>query len=169
MTDPSTTHAPPDWRANNLCITETEADELLDYLDLRLGHSVSEVVRNLYLRLRTARRQPTQEGSMTYIPKQHDDGVFHPPQSVRPIPDRQPSRGMVVRKVDVTGISGLGHIVEYCVFSDGATAWRWLGGPPQNQPKWEFYDNPGVAPFLQISGHNGNTELVWIDEPPPEQ
>lgn len=169
MNDPSTSTAPTDRRPDNLCITAAEADELLDYLDLRLGHSVSEVVRNLYLRLRAARRQPTQEGPMSsYIPENNED-VFHaPPQRVRPIPTRQPSRGMVIRKVDVTGVSGAGHIAEFCVFSDGGTAWRWLGGPPQDQPKWEFYDNPGVAPFLQISGHNGNTEIVWIDEAPQQ-
>lgn len=165
-----TTHDPPSQRTNRLHITEAEADALLDFLQPRLGHSVSEVVRNLYVRLHTTQRQPTQEGLMTYIPQEHDDGVFHaPPQQVRPFPDRQPRRGLVVRRVDITGISGTGVIAEICVFSDGFTIFRWLGGPPQNQPKFEVYDNHGIEPFLQISGHNGNTEIIWIDELAPQQ
>lgn len=92
-----------------------------------------------------------------------EEVTYAPMQPVREAPARQPRRGLVVRKRDVTGISGLGVIAEFCIFSDDAVAWRWLGGSPQNQPKWEIYDNKGVAPFLQISGHNGNTEIVWLD------
>jgi hypothetical protein len=163
---PAANSAPPGQRTITLSFTEGQADDIM--ADLPLGHSVSEATRDLYVRLREALKQPAQEEPMSYIPENHDDGVIHaPPQPVRPIPERQPSRGTALRKVDITGISGLGHIVEFCVFSDGATAIRWLGGPPRNQPKFEFYDNPGIAPFQQISGHNGNTEIVWIDDEPP--
>lgn len=103
---------------------------------------------------------------MTPTYDNYDDGVIHaPPQPVRPSPERMPCRVLAIRQRDVTGVSGVGHIAELFVASDGATAIRWLGGPPQDQPKWEFYDKPGTAPFEQISGHNGNTELVWIDDP----
>lgn len=167
MSDPSTTQAPHSRRKIVVEFTEGQADDVLN--DLPLGHSVSDATRNLYLQLRDELRQP-QEGSMSHTPLSHDDGVLYmPPQQVRPIPPRDPSRGTILRKVDVTGISGLGHIAEFCIFSDGACAIRWLGGEPQNQPKWEFYDNPGIEPFIQISGHSGNTEIVWLDEPAPQQ
>ncbi len=169
MTDPPTNPAPSDQRRVTVAFTEAEIDEMLDFLDLRLGHSVSEAPRDLYRRLREARRHHPQGAPMPHTPDDDDDDAFYaPPQPVRPSPAVLPRRGIVIRTVDVTGISGLGHIVEFCKFSDGATAWRWLGGPPQNQPKWEFYDNPGTAPFEQISGHNGNTEIVFIDDPEPD-
>lgn len=153
-----------------LIFTRGQAADIMD--DLPLGHSVSAATRNLYLKLREKLRRP-QGGPVPDIPtanRADDDGTFYaPPQVVRPMPARQPARGAVIRKRDGTGISGLGHIAEFCVFSDGATAIRWLGGPPQNQPKFEFYDNPGIRPFIQISGHNGNTEVVWIDGNPDEE
>lgn len=165
MSDPTTTQ-----RTITLDFTEGEADGIL--ADLPLGHSVSQATRDLYVKLRAARRQLPQETVVphTAVPVDPDEDVMYaPPQTVRPAPERDPSRGVIIRKVDVTGISGLGHIVEFCVFSDGACALRWLGGEPQNQPKWEFYDNPGIEPFIQISGHNGNTEVVWIDPPAQQQ
>ena len=93
-----------------------------------------------------------------------DDIEFAPVQQTRPWPQGEPRRGRIVRKHDVTGISGVGVIAEFCVFSDQFTVIRWLGGPPQHQPKHEIYDNPGIDPFLQISGHNGNTVVVWLDD-----
>lgn len=169
MSDPSTAQAPlPAPRTITLTFTEGQADAIMD--GLPLGHSVNEAIRDLFIRLREARRQPAQEGPMSYIPEDHDDGVFHaPPQPVRPIPQQQPSRGLIMRKADPTGISGVGCIAQFCVFSDGGTAIRWLGGPPQDEPKFEVYDRPGIGPFVKISGHNGNTEIVWIDEPAPQQ
>lgn len=73
----------------------------------------------------------------------------------------------IYRKQDVTGISGVGFIGICFVAPDGAAAYRWFGGPPQDQPKWESYDNPGTAPFEQISGHTGNTVLIPV-QPEPE-
>jgi hypothetical protein len=163
MNDTPAIGVPPARRKIWLDFAEGEADDIL--VDLPLGHSVSEATRNLYLRLREARRTPPQ-GEDVPEPPEHPDIFYAPPQPVRPSPARLPVRGIVVRKVDVTGISGLGHIAEFCIFSDGATAIRWLGGPPQNQPKTEQYDNPGIEPFVQISGHNGNAEIIWIDDEP---
>lgn len=160
MTTPSTAPTPLK-RTITMHFTEGEADDIL--ADLPLGHSVSEATRDLYRRLRDERRQP-QGGSVPH-PADQDDGVIYAPmQPVRHAPENLPRRGLVIRSKDVTGISGLGVIAEFTVFSDGATVWRWLGGPPQDQPKFEFYDKPGIDPFVQISGHGGNTEIVWIDE-----
>jgi hypothetical protein len=155
----------PDRARIHLDLSAREASDIMD--DLPLGHSVTNATRNLYIYLREELRSQTQGEPMAKPSDCDDDGVIYaPPQVVRPMPSRQPARGAVTRKVDVSGVSGLGHIVEFCVFSDGATAIRWLGGPPQNQPKFEFYDNPGIQPFIQISGHNGNTEVIWIDNNP---
>jgi hypothetical protein len=171
VTPPSTT---TDADVLLVPVTRGEALELME--DLPLGHSVSESTRSLYTRLREWLRSPAPlpdaPADLPTVPLQRDgeqDIHYAVPQVVRPAPEQEPVRGAVVRKVDITGISGLGHIAEFCVFSDGATAIRWLGGPPQNQPKFEFYDNPGIEPFMQISGHSGNTEVVWIDPPAPQQ
>jgi hypothetical protein len=69
------------------------------------------------------------------------------------------------RKVDVTGISGTGIRVEGVVFSDGWGVSHWLDMPPMNEPKTEVWHNPGVAPLVKISGHNGASEVVWLDRP----
>ena len=135
--------------------------------DLPLGQSVSPETRALYEQLRDKVRGHAQPEPLAAVPApvDEDDQLPVPPMLVRPPPSRLPRRGQIHRTVDVTGISGLGVIAEFCEMSDGAVAYRWLGGPPQHQPKWEVYDNPGVAPFEQISGHQGNTKVVWLDEP----
>lgn len=98
-----------------------------------------------------------------------DDDILHaPPQIVRPAPAELPRRFHIVRTVDVTDISGVGIIGEGVQVSDGAVAFRWLGGPPQDEPAWQVYDNKTTKPFVKISGHNGNTKIVWLDPPPPD-
>jgi hypothetical protein len=72
-------------------------------------------------------------------------------------------RFAVNRHVDVTGVSGTGIRVEGVVFSDGWGVTHWLDMPPMREPKTEVWHNPGVTPFQKISGHNGKTEVVWLD------
>ena len=139
--------------------TDEDIDELLE--DLPGGQSIKPVTRRLHRELRDARRRVPQGDQ---VETDQDDLLHAPAQPVRPAPARLPRRGYIVRKQDVTGISGVGVIGELMQASDGAVAYRWLGGPPQNQPKWEFYDNKTTAPFEQISGHTGKTEIVWIDD-----
>jgi hypothetical protein len=162
MNDPSAAGATAEQRDHYIHVPAGQIDDILD--DLPGGHSVSEATRNLYRRLIEARRGSPPQNDVLPLVLDDDGQVMHAPmQAVRHAPEHHPRRGLIVRKRDVTGISGVGVIAEFCVFSDGATAIRWLGGPPQHQPKFEFYDNPGIEPFIQISGHNGNTEIVWID------
>ena len=73
-------------------------------------------------------------------------------------------RFVLNRKVDVTGISGTGVRVEGVVFSDGHCVSHWLDMPPMNEPKTEVWHNPGVDPLRKISGHNGASEVVWLDK-----
>ena len=73
-------------------------------------------------------------------------------------------RFAVHRDVDVTGISGTGIPVEGVVFSDGWGVTQGLDRAPMYEPKTEVWHNPGVDPFIKISGHNGATRVVWLDE-----
>lgn len=83
---------------------------------------------------------------------------------------RDPRRFVLVRQVDVTGISGTGIVVEGVQFSDGTVAVRWLDtGVP------EVHRERGVRPttvihesvqsVVALHGHNGATKLVWYDDP----
>lgn len=158
MSDPGT-HTIPGQRTAYLPFSEGEIDEILD--DLPLGHSVSEATRNLYLRLREARRNPPQPG-----PEPHhasSDLMHAPMQPVRPAPEEEPRAGLGICTRDVTGAFGLGVVCDVFIASDGATAIRWLGGPPQSQPRWEFYDNPGTQPFEQLGKYSGDFDIIWLD------
>lgn len=80
-----------------------------------------------------------------------------------------PRRFVVQRNHDVTGISGEGRVAEGVVFSDGWGVTHWLDRAPMNEPKTEVWHKPwyrrrGPDPFTKISGHGGNTVLVWVDE-----
>jgi hypothetical protein len=146
--------------------TEEEVDELI--ADLPGGQGVSTPTRRLLQQLMDVRRQLKESAQVVHQPLDPSpdpdaDLVLPLPQLVRQPPPYQPCRMFVIRKVDVTGISGLGHIAEGFQASDGAVVWRWLKGPPKNRAKWEFYDDKGVDPFEEISGHNGNTEVIWLD------
>lgn len=117
---------------------------------------ISAVVNVLLLVLLFYRRQARNWiGAMAETPRPADPHlVFNRPEF---------RRFVLHRKVDVTGISGTGVRVEGVVFSDGWAVNHWLGGPPMDQPKTEVWHNPGVEPLVQISGHNGASEVVWLD------
>lgn len=77
-------------------------------------------------------------------------------------------RFLLVRKNDVTGISGLGPVAEGIQFSDGQVALRWLA------PYIEAtHRERGVRPttvihestdsVIALHGHNGATEIEWVD------
>lgn len=158
MDDRPNTASTPRQRTIHLSFTPGEADDIL--ADLPGGQSVSEATRRLHQKLRDARRR--EPSPPLHVPSQGPHDMVLPAQLVRQPPQDLPVLGWILRRHDVTGISGTGVIGMYVVAPDGAAAYRWFGGPPQGQPKWEFYDNPGTAPFEQISGHNGNTQLVQV-------
>lgn len=153
MTDPSP------QRTIYLPFSVGEADEILD--DLPLGHSVSEATRDLYRRLRDATRNPPQAGPVPHQPGS-DDIMYAPMQPVRPAPETEPRTGHGICTRDTSGTLGLGIVCDIFTASDGATAVRWLGGPPRGQPRWEFYDNPGTAPLEQLSTYNGDFQIIWL-------
>lgn len=164
VADRPNTQTPSSQRKIYLAIPVGEADDIL--ADLPGGQSVSEATRRLHQQLHDARRRESSRPRMKPPATAHgDDVLYAPAQLVRQAPEQSPVIGWIVRKQDVTGISGVGVIGIYFIAPDGFTVYRWFGGPPQDQPKFEVYDNRGEHPFLQISGHNGNTELVQVYPP----
>lgn len=76
-------------------------------------------------------------------------------------------RFVLFRKQDVSGVSGTGVIAEGIQFSDGVVALRWIVSPGSkghgNPTSVVFHDN-GIESVRTIHGHEGNTEVQWIDE-----
>jgi hypothetical protein len=62
------------------------------------------------------------------------------------------------RKVDVTGVSGTGHIAEGILLPSGEAALAWI-------TQYRSIGNyPNIADLVAIHGHEGSTSLVWLDE-----
>jgi hypothetical protein len=61
------------------------------------------------------------------------------------------------RKVDVSGISGAGIVADGVEFDDGQCVLSWRGR----------YHTVEILPNLKavrdIHGHNGDTQIVWIE------
>jgi len=62
------------------------------------------------------------------------------------------------RKVDATGISGTGKVAEGVVFTNGWVALTWL----TEYTSVVFY--PSFTDVEYIHGHNGMTEVVFLDD-----
>lgn len=65
----------------------------------------------------------------------------------------------LVRHEDETGISGIGKIAEGVQFSSGKCVLAWI----REIPSVTVYD--AVEQIISIHGHDGKTELRWIDAP----
>jgi hypothetical protein len=64
----------------------------------------------------------------------------------------------LIRYEDTTGISGTGKIAEGVIFSSGKCALAWT---IKDIPSVTIYDS--VEQVIAIHGHDGKTELRWID------
>lgn len=62
------------------------------------------------------------------------------------------------RKVDVSGMSGTGDVVEGVEFSNGLCAITWRS----QYISMTFFTS--IKAVMEVHGHGGNTELVWIDQ-----
>lgn len=71
-----------------------------------------------------------------------------------------PRRFHLKRNRDVSGVSGVGIVAEGAVWSSGAVALHWPGRP-QATSVWASIDD-----LVTAHGHNGATEVVWIDDRP---
>lgn len=66
------------------------------------------------------------------------------------------------RQTDVSGTSGTGAIVEGVQFSDGRVVIRWL----TYLSSLAIYNS--IEEAVAIHGHDGSTDLHWVDEEPSE-
>jgi hypothetical protein len=66
-------------------------------------------------------------------------------------------RFQLVRHEDPTGVSGTGVVAEGVEFSTGWAALQWLTAVNSIV----FY--PSMENVYYIHGHNGSTEVVWLD------
>ena len=64
----------------------------------------------------------------------------------------------LIRYEDKSGISGIGKIAEGVIFSSGKCALAWT---IKDIPSVTIYDS--VEQVIAIHGHDGKTELKWID------
>jgi len=67
-------------------------------------------------------------------------------------------RFVLVRDVDVSGVSGEGVIVCGVLFPDGRAAYRWITPTPTTCIADKVDD------LMAIHGHDGATRLVWLDD-----
>lgn len=66
-------------------------------------------------------------------------------------------RFVLIRHVDVNGVSGEGVIVWGCQWPDGRVSYRW------NTPTATSSAADSIDDVVQIHGHGGYTQLVWLD------
>lgn len=78
-------------------------------------------------------------------------------------------RFVVVRDVDVTGVSGIGVVADGVQFPDQTAVVRWRELPPESEhyargvrATTVFFPNVEVVEALH--GHNGATRVQWLDE-----
>jgi hypothetical protein len=64
----------------------------------------------------------------------------------------------LVRKEDVTGVSGTGVVAEGVEFSSGVVVLTWLSDWPTSVV---FHDR-GIDSVKAVHGHNGSTVIHWI-------
>jgi hypothetical protein len=64
------------------------------------------------------------------------------------------------RQTDVSGTSGTGAVCEGVQLSDGRVVIRWL----TYLSSLAIYDS--IEDAIKIHGHDGSTDLHWVDEAP---
>lgn len=66
-------------------------------------------------------------------------------------------RFVLIRDIDVTGVSGTGVVVWGVVWPDGTCAYRW------NAIRRTTCLADSIADVEGIHGHDGKTRVVWLD------
>ena len=69
-------------------------------------------------------------------------------------------RFVLERHEDATGISGTGVVAEGVEFTDGIVVLKWIVGDHRSIVIW----NQGIESVKAIHGHDGKTEVVWLDD-----
>ena len=68
-------------------------------------------------------------------------------------------RFILERHEDATGVSGIGTVAEGIEFTDGIVVLQWIVGDFRSISTWV----QGIEAVREIHGHDGLTEVVWID------
>jgi hypothetical protein len=71
-----------------------------------------------------------------------------------------PRRFALHRRHDSTGVSGLGLVAFGTVYPSGQTTLAWCCSDIASITVYESPDQ-----VVQIHGHDGDTDIVWIDMP----
>jgi len=71
-----------------------------------------------------------------------------------------PRRFLLLRHEDVSGVSGIGIVAEGILFADTSVALRWRGQWPSTSI-W-----PSLDAMMAVHGHNGLTEILFVDKDP---
>lgn len=67
-------------------------------------------------------------------------------------------RFKLVRKEDIHGCSGTGHVADGCVFKGGQCVLVWKS----DHPSLNIYKS--VEDVVALHGHEGRTYVEWIDD-----
>lgn len=78
---------------------------------------------------------------------------------VRPEQQLAPRRFVLRRRLDISGVSGIGDVADGVLWPDGTAAVRWRG----EHPSTVHWDRGRVSVDV-IHGHQGATEIVWLDD-----
>ena len=62
----------------------------------------------------------------------------------------------MVRREDVSGVSGVGTVAEGVQWSNGKVHLHWLG------PISTFEEADGIADIERLHGHGGKTVVEWV-------
>ena len=65
----------------------------------------------------------------------------------------------LVRREDVSGVSGVGVVAEGVLFHDGQVVMSWFGRHHTIEVA------PRLEDVLEIHGHDGRTVIEWENEP----
>lgn len=72
-------------------------------------------------------------------------------------------RFRLMRHVDHSGVSNIGHVAEGVEFSNGWVALYWYNADPGN---WSVTHWQSLDAVLAIHGHGGDTVVEWVDAEP---
>ena len=75
---------------------------------------------------------------------------------------KKPRRFYLLRKSDVTGVSGPGVICEGVQFTNGTVVFRWIS----NRSSLTIFsrEEGGIRAVEEKHGHDGQTVIVWLDK-----
>ena len=83
-------------------------------------------------------------------------------ESAPPLPSTKMRRFLLHRLADPSGVSGTGYVAEGVEWTDGRVDLRWLTA---HKTESTF---PNIKTLVTLHGHEGQTQLVWIDPDPTE-